>query len=156
MEPLIQDLILIAPLHVANDLLFLVYKYRLLGPLHNYDRIISKELLGPHKNWLGVGVVIACTTLLYFPILGKACLLPGIGLAIGICLNSFVKRRLGIKRGGRFPPFDQLDFFVGGVVGLALYGVFLNNFLLMAVLSAMLHFASNIAAYLVGMKKVWW
>ena len=156
MENLIWDLMLVAPLHIVNDLVFLVMRFKLLGALHAHDRPISEKLFGANRTYLGAAVIITAATAMYSFLLGGLCILPGIGMATGTYLNSFIKRRMGIKDGGRLIVFDQLDFFIGGVAGLALCGVYLDNFLLMASLSMMLHIASNVFAYVVGIKEVWW
>ena len=156
MDPFLLDLALIAPMHIVNDLVFLVMRFRMLGALHTHDSLVSKKLFGTHRTYLGMAVIIVAAAAMYSFLLGEFCFWPGIGIAAGTYLNSFIKRRLKIKDGGRLPVFDQMDFFIGGVAGLALCGIYLDNFLLMAALSFMLHVFSNLCAYAVGIKDVWW
>lgn len=42
--------------------------------------------------------------------------LAGLGAIVGDLLRSAVKRRLGIRPGGRFVPWDQLDYLTGGIL----------------------------------------
>lgn len=92
-------------------------------------------------------------------------LLMGTGAMSGDLVKSFFKRRLNIKSGRPFPPFDQLDFILGA---LALYygiGPFvLNHFyqlngmtlLFIFLLTPLAHLALNALGYVLGMKEVWW
>jgi len=156
MENLLWDLTLIVPMHVVNAFAFLVWRFNLLGPLHAYNRPVSERIFGSHRDYIGAGTMFASATLIYSFLFGYVCIWPGIGMVAGTYLNSIIKRRLKIKPGASLLVFDQLDFFIGGVAGLAVCGVYLDNFFLMAVVSFALHVAAEIFAYLTGMKKVWW
>jgi CDP-2,3-bis-(O-geranylgeranyl)-sn-glycerol synthase len=91
---------------------------------------ISRTWLGSHKTVLGfaagLGAALATTfvqsrlgwrggMVAYddWPVLG---LLFGVGAMGGDCVKSFVKRRLGIRPGRPWIPFDQLDFLVGALL----------------------------------------
>ena len=153
---LLEDLLLIAPLHITNDLVFLVMRWKLLGSMHKKDRLVSESLFGTHRTLLGLVFIFFSNTLLYLLATGNLLLLPALGAVVGVHANSFVKRRLSIKEGGALPIFDQLDFFIGGVTGLALSGIYLSDLPLMVALSFAAHLFSNICVHIIGMKEVWW
>jgi CDP-2,3-bis-(O-geranylgeranyl)-sn-glycerol synthase len=157
MDSLIWDLVLVVPMHMVNALTFLVWRFKLLGEgLHAYDKPVSVKLFGKHREYIGMMVMFIAGVAAYSLILGNLCIWVGAGMVAGTYLNSFIKRRLKIKPGASLPVFDDLDFFIGGVAGLALCGVFLNNLLLMAALSFALHIIAELFAYATGMKEVWW
>lgn len=153
MEALLQDILIIAPLHITNDLVFLIMRWQLLGKIHLKDRPVSKRLFGKNKSWLGMAIILASNMALYLLFTGKLLVFPAIGAAIGVHANSFIKRRLDIPEGNSLPILDQLDFVIGGIAGLALSGIYLSNLWLMLAFSFALHIMSNVVAYLFGMKE---
>lgn len=89
----------------------------------------GKRLLGPNKSWRGLvsGVVAAgLTAWLLYPMLGDqvssspehfiigAAL--GFGALLGDAVESFFKRRQGIKSGEAWIGFDQLDYVIGSIL----------------------------------------
>lgn len=84
-------------------------------------------------------------------------ILAGIGAIGGDLVKSFLKRRVGIKAGGAWPVFDQLDFIVGAfflMAAIAWPGWII--FLIVCLGTLVLHPLTNIVGYLIGWKKVWW
>lgn len=81
----------------------------------------------------------------------------GGGALIGDAVGSFMKRRIGIERGNPAPFLDQLDFVVGALVFASLI-VFipLNMIIIILIISIVLHLLTNMIAYLIGMKDVWY
>ncbi|MEM4633914.1 MAG: CDP-archaeol synthase [Candidatus Anstonellaceae archaeon] len=156
LESIIGDILLIAPLHITNDLLFLTMRWKLLGKIHCKDRPVSQRLFGTHRTWIGLLFIFASNAFFYAIFTGKILLLPGIGAIIGVHASSLIKRGIGIKEGQPLPVADQLDFVIGGIFGLALSGIYLSNLYLMLAFSFVLHLVSNIAAYFLGLKEVWW
>lgn len=100
----------------------------------------GKALLGPHKTWRGIisGIIIA-TIVLWIQQLFVVhsswlqSIIPGsldyvalptlllgplfaIGALGGDAIESFFKRQRGIKSGGSWVPFDQIDYIVGAIV----------------------------------------
>lgn len=151
-----DDLLLLLPLYLANAALLPAMRLGLLGTLHKCDRPVSAALFGKERTCLGAALILAITTAGYFFLLGKACFFPGLGMIIGVHASSFLKRRLGMGQGSAFPLLDQLDFFAGGVAGLALCGIFLSDLPLAAVITFFVHLFSNMIAYKTGLKDVWW
>lgn len=82
----------------------------------------------------------------------------GIGAMTGDLVKSFFKRRLGIKEGAPFIPFDQIDFIIGALIFLFLYNYIFSMAVIITLLlmTPLLHFLANIIAYKLGLKRVWW
>ncbi len=85
-------------------------------------------------------------------------LLMGFGANIGDITGSFIKRRLNIDSGGRFPGFDQTGYMIFGL--LLSWPAFISipwQFLVtLLIIAPLLHVLSNIIAYFVKAKDVWW
>lgn len=83
--------------------------------------------------------------------------LLGFGALLGDAIGSFLKRRIGIGRGKPAPILDQLDFLIMALI-LVSFVVELNwLFVIIAiVLTLAIHLIANSAAYLLGMKDVWY
>lgn len=83
--------------------------------------------------------------------------LMAFGALLGDAFGSFLKRRLGIKRGAPAPIMDQLDFVVGALIlSLLVVRISWEFFIIIALLSLVLHLGSNTFAYLIGIKDVWY
>lgn len=137
----------------------------------------GKELLGSHKTWRGlVSGMVAATMILWLEQLAVAhfdwaqtlvgdvhyAALPtlilgplfAIGALGGDALESFFKRQRGIKSGGSWVPFDQLDYIVGSVI-VSLPFVILAplNYVWILVVWFVIHLAASYTGWLVGLKK---
>ena len=83
--------------------------------------------------------------------------LLGFGALLGDLVKSFFKRRLHLKNGKPFFPFDQLDFVIGGLLlGAIFYLPPWPQIIVLIVFTPLLHFLANALAYLLKLKKVWW
>ena len=83
--------------------------------------------------------------------------LMAFGALLGDAVGSFIKRRLGLQSGQPAPFMDQLDFVIGALVfSLLVVKISWNLFFIIVVLSLVLHLGSNIVAYLLGIKDVWY
>ncbi len=85
------------------------------------------------------------------------------GSLFGDMFKSFFKRRFGMKRGASLPLVDQLDFVLGAwaFTYLSSPGWFTLNFtrnIMIAVLiiTPLIHLATNVIGYLMGVKKEPW
>jgi len=89
------------------------------------------------------------------------------GSLLGDCGGAFVKRRLGIARGGKAPVLDQYDFLLGAIILLVIarpdwvakYFVsdyFWAGTIFLLVLIPVLHRIFNIIGYKLGRKNVPW
>lgn len=93
------------------------------------------RILGDHKTWRGFIIGSLCGGLV------GALLLPwieitttsmggfalgvgmGAGALIGDAIKSFFKRRIQVRPGGTWFPFDQIDYIVGGLLALVPFGI---------------------------------
>ncbi len=80
----------------------------------------------------------------------------GFGAMFGDLIESFFKRRLDMKSGERFFPFDQIDFVIGSMI---FSYVFLPNILYWALIifiSPFLHILANYIGYFFKMQDSPW
>ena len=155
------DLELCLPLYIANAAILVFSRLGLLDniPILNSDffsRPISKRLFGAGRSIRGSVFILLVTTAGYWLLLGKALWLPGLLMNAATLANSFLKRCLGMKEGAFFPPFDQLDFLAGGLAGLYLGGYAVGSLALVVAFTFFLHLGSNMLAYRLRLKDVWW
>ena len=138
----------------------------------------GKPLLGNHKTYrgfiTGIFISIVITFLqskLYhydffktlsilnyenynFLVLG---FLIGFGVLFGDSLKSFFKRRLNIKPGKPFIPFDQIDSVVGALLVVSIiYIPPLKLVLSLLLLSILAHFIIRAIGYYLGITKERW
>lgn len=83
--------------------------------------------------------------------------LMGTGALAGDIVKSFFKRRLGIKPGDKFIPFDQTDFVIASLVFIIpifslTWGIFLTSILLSFVLDVIVN---HLAFYLSIRNEKW-
>jgi CDP-2,3-bis-(O-geranylgeranyl)-sn-glycerol synthase len=141
----------------------------------------GRRLLGDGKTWRGTavgiaaGLAVAGLLNLLEPTLSalSSVALPrfplpvAVGLAAGAMLGdvlaSFLKRRTGRERGAAFPVVDQLDFVVVALAAVYLLAPawFVAVFtvpvvVVVVVLTPALHVATNVVAYLLGLKDEPW
>ena len=144
------------------------------------------RVLGDGKTWKGTiagtaaGFVIGLIQLaLLYPLghpLGNSGETPlwvlvlvclSFGAILGDLLGSFIKRRLKVERGAKFPILDQYDFVIGSWLLLLIlsWGWFHEHFIegynILALVSVLvvtpfLHRAVNIIGYKMGKKQVPW
>lgn len=85
-------------------------------------------------------------------------MLIGLGAILGDLIESFIKRRLKIKSGKSWPVFDQVDFIIGAwFVMIIIYPLIdWKYFFIALIITPLLHLLSNVIAYKLKLKKVWW
>jgi CDP-2,3-bis-(O-geranylgeranyl)-sn-glycerol synthase len=132
---------LFAPAYLANMSPVLVQGRfpRLATPIDGGRSLRGRRILGDHKTWRGLlaGIVVATGTYELQRLLHVAGLAPdlalldyadhpvlpgvllGLGTGVGDAVKSFFKRRVDIAPGASWPVFDQLDFFAGAYLFLA-------------------------------------
>jgi len=137
----------------------------------------NQRFFGDGKTWRGflggvtAGILIGTLQGYIYPSLGldssvndltlidyvfRASLLS-FGALCGDLTGSFIKRRIKIKRGAPFPIVDQIGFLVLAFLFVALrFEVPLSYVLILLPLTLFLHLGTNIFAYLVGLKDVWY
>jgi CDP-2,3-bis-(O-geranylgeranyl)-sn-glycerol synthase len=154
-----------APAYVAN----------MVAPLTRYwrgwNRPISTRWLGSHKTVIGfaAGLLGALATSFVQNAIGydtgivdsehwaELGLRFGVGAMGGDCAKSFFKRRLGIRPGQPWLPFDQVDFVLGALILVAPRSTLgLGDVVLVLALSFIGHIAVNHTAYWLGIREVKW
>lgn len=150
-------------------------------PIDGGRTVGGKRILGDGKTWRGTlvgtfaGVVLALlldavrgpvedhfgVSLPTFSV--RSAFTLAFGAMLGDIGASFVKRRSGRKRGAAVPGVDQLDF-VAGALGLTaalapdwFRRVFRTPVLVVVVvMTPVLHVATNVLAYVAGLKDEPW
>lgn len=170
---ILSSVYLIFPAYVANmcPVIFGKLKFPLGITIH-------EKLFGAHKTYRGFYTAyIGALAILFLQqyltnndILTQYALLDysqiniplyaalfGFGAITGDLIESFFKRRIGIKPGRPWFPFDQLDFVIGAYLFLLpVYLIPWQNLLAIVILTPALHFLTNLIAYFLKLKKVWW
>ena len=168
-ESIIASLYFILPAYFANSCPVIARSLKL--PL---EIPISQKHLGAHKTYRGIysgylGALLvlfiqAKTALPEYSLLNYSeiniylyAFLFGFAAIFGDMTKSFFKRKVGIKPGGMWFPFDQLDFIIMVLIFLSpFYTLPWQNILILLILTPPLHFVTNLTAYFIGMKRVWW
>ena len=154
-------LLFIGPSYVANAAPLVFGGGR---PLDADRRFIDGHpIFGAHKTVRGLVAGILAGSLVGFgesfiePRLALAGLAISLGAVLGDLLGAFVKRRLDMKPGRLFPVVDQLDFVLGAlVISYPLFPMSLVSVLIVVVVTPPIHLATNLGAYLLGLKKTYW
>ena len=170
----LESLWLILPAYLANS------SPVILGggkPLDHGLTIGGKRILGDGKTYRGliggtccgilIGLIqnrIGLSGLIDPPVFPFSVLiLLSAGALFGDIIESLIKRRIGMKRGASFFPFDQLDFILGAWLFLWLFANdwFLEHFTLpvivtLLILTPLIHMLANRIGYLTGKKDVPW
>ncbi|MBI2101819.1 CDP-2,3-bis-(O-geranylgeranyl)-sn-glycerol synthase [Candidatus Woesearchaeota archaeon] len=168
---------LMLPAYFANMAPVIVKKINLfVAPIDFGKKIGNEPVLGSHKTFRGLifGVIFAVFIayiqfFLYsneffrnisfidynsWLLLG---FLMGLGALTGDAAKSFFKRRLGIKPGGKFIPFDQADFVVGALIFIMpIFGLTLKIFFVSVILSFVLHIIVNHTAFYLKIRNEKW
>ena len=83
--------------------------------------------------------------------------LMAFGALFGDLVGSFIKRRMGLQSGQPAPFMDLLDFVLGALVfALLMVRISWSLFVIIVLLSLILHLGANTIAYLLGIKDVWY
>ena len=81
-------------------------------------------------------------------------LLFGSGVMVGDLTNSFIKRRVGLRPGRSFIPFDQINAAIGGLIFISpIYLPHPLTFITVIILSFCLHIGFNLLGYYLRLKK---
>lgn len=146
-------------------------------PIDNGRKIGSEFIFGSGKTWRGIvaavilGIIMTgiqawlydfdffqnISLISYPQIFLLFGFLAGLGAILGDLIKSFLKRRIGIASGKSWPVFDQLDF----IFGFLIFIYFLAQpsivvMITIIILTLIFHPLTNITAYLLKIKKVWW
>lgn len=177
---ILQALYFMLPAYLAN--MAAVAMGRL--PFWNFPvdfscRLGGERLFGAHKTYKGlvtgtlVGVVVILIQRKLAPGVGNIHLLPyetfsvektiflgalfGSGAMLGDLLKSFFKRRLRIADGRPWIPFDYLDSVIGALLTVSFFYFPPTPYIIiLLVLTPPLTFLTDVTAYFLGLKKMWW
>ena len=165
------------PAYFANMAPVIVRKINLfVHPIDFNKKINNKPLLGKNKTFRGLifGIVFAIiVAYLQYLAYDKAFFksisfidyknwllfgfLMGFGALAGDSVKSFFKRRLNIKPGAKFIPFDQTDFVVGALVFIMpIFNLTSSIFLVSLVLSFILDIIVNHLAFYLKIRNEKW
>jgi CDP-2,3-bis-(O-geranylgeranyl)-sn-glycerol synthase len=175
---LVEAIWLIIPAFAANGLTPIIGLRKGNHPIDGGRSLGGSRLFGDGKSWEGllfgtiIGILIAGVEMLAYPYLPWELsevtltivpMTPLLGLALGLgamlgdVAGSFIKRRLNRPRGSPVPLLDQLDFLVGSLLMAALVvTIKIEWFLLLAVLTPVLHLVANVIGFRLGIKKTPW
>ena len=167
MEWWIETFIWILPAFFANALPAAISKINILGlrvPVDGGRKAPDgKRWLGDGKTWQGVlsataaGAVIG--HLLSYIRMGSALIggIMGFGAIFGDAVGSFIKRRMGLKRGANAGVFERIDFLVFALAfSLPFYDWTLKHIILLLVTVPFIHRVFNIIGYRLKLKDVPW
>jgi CDP-2,3-bis-(O-geranylgeranyl)-sn-glycerol synthase len=178
---ILKSFYLILPAYLANMAPVIFAKAGLLKfaakPIDGGKKFGGDFIFGAGKTWRGIvaaiigGLIIAGLqaflygqdffrqiSLINYPVIWPLFgLLAGLGAILGDLAKSFFKRRAGIASGRSWPVFDQLDF----VAGFFVFTYFFVRpsweiIVTAAFMTLILHPLTNLIAYLLKIKKVWW
>ena len=103
------------------------------------ENILSDFAIVDYSNWLLIGFLL------------------GFGAMFGDMVKSFVKRRLGLKPGMPFVPFDQLDFVFGALIFVyPVARLSMEKMAIILFISLILHIIINHIAFYTGIRKERW
>jgi CDP-2,3-bis-(O-geranylgeranyl)-sn-glycerol synthase len=81
----------------------------------------------------------------------------GLGALVGDIVKSFWKRRLGIKPGTMFQPWDGIDYMVGAIIFMIpFYFAGIAGSIFLLIIGPLLSLGANTIAYHIGWKECWY
>ncbi|MDD4409550.1 MAG: CDP-archaeol synthase [Candidatus Pacebacteria bacterium] len=166
-----------APPLIANGTKALA---KLATPIDGRKQFFGAPLLGNHKTWRGLVVELLVGTgyfqIFYFiheyyklglyetigfeqnllnPLIFG--LLLSIGTVFGDLLFAFIKRRIRIKPGESFMPFDQTNYVIGTFLIIQpLYNFQIQFWITLFILTFIIHVTFNRIGYNMGLHKAKW
>ncbi|MCF7812468.1 CDP-archaeol synthase [Candidatus Gracilibacteria bacterium] len=133
----------------------------------NWNTPLYASLLGTNKTWRGMisGIIVGALTggiqfffsdqWVWIGMTWGALL--GFGALVGDAVESFVKRRLHIAPGKALPIWDGIDYILGALLlGAIWYVPSWQEILFLLILAPLLSLLSNIGAYFLKIKDVWY
>ena len=149
-------------------------------PVDGNKKINNIPIFGSHKTWRGVFVeivngiiVIYLQRWLYqFSFFEKSSLLNyqrenilllgfllSSGAVVGDLVSAFFKRKLKLKPGAKFMPFDQINYVLGVFIFLNLFSEInlrIFSWLVLLFLTFFLHIGINLIGYYLGLHQAKW
>ena len=179
---IISCLYFFLPAYFANMTPPLIARIKLfdfLGkPCDFNKKFRGKPILGGHKTWrgvifamlMGIFIVMLQAELFQFPAIQKisffnyqqinifvfALLISG-GAVFGDLFFAFIKRRLQLKPGAKFLPFDQTNYVLGAALFLTPFlKIDIFIWVTIFILTFFLHIIFNRIGFLLGLHKAKW
>lgn len=172
-------LYLIIPAAVANMMPVFVRHINFLNiPVDFNKKWKGKSIFGSHKTYRGfffgiLGAIMVSyiqMKLYQYPFFQQISFfiysetsfvligfLLGFGVLFGDLVKSFFKRRLGIKPGARFFPWDQIDLVLGALVFISFIKVPSWQMILFFLLvGPLFHISFNHVGYWLGIRETKW
>ncbi len=180
MHDILYALWLFLPAGAANVTPILVtrmpYLEKWTSPIDFGCKFRGHRLFGPNKTWRGLitGTFIAILTFILqhkiAPELGNFSnylmsvgymelpvvlgFLLGFGALAGDALESFFKRQRGIRPGGSWPAFDQMDYIIGSSLFAAVIIILpLHIYVWVFIIWFVMHLMFSYIGYRTGLKK---
>ncbi len=149
-------------------------------PIDSGRKFLGRPIFGSHKTWRGVifgimvGILIASLQgyLYQFPFFKKLSsgvfdydqvnifvfgFLISSGTIFGDLFFAFIKRRLNLKPGARFFPFDQINYIFGAALFLnPFFKIDLKVWLTLLILTPLLHILTTQIGFRLGLTKSKW
>lgn len=161
----------VAPILAAHAPYLKVFSY----PIDGGKTWRGKRILGAHKTWRGIIAGVLVSSLVFFWQLNATAtydwaatlagpvdygMLPwilgplfGLGALGGDAAKSFLKRRLNIKPGTKWVPFDQIDYIVGSIlVTLPFVTVAASYYFWMLIVWFLMHLLASYVGWLLKLK----
>jgi CDP-2,3-bis-(O-geranylgeranyl)-sn-glycerol synthase len=150
-------------------------------PIDLGKKFAGKPFLGDHKTWRGVilgptaGILIVFLQKYLFSkfafieeisffnyqevnILFFALLIT-LGTICGDLFFAFIKRRLNLRPGARFLPFDQINYVIGAAIFLTLFSginIAIEVWVTILILTFLLHLTATQLGFLLGLSRSKW
>jgi len=150
----------------------------LAKPVDFGKKFLGQPIFGSHKTWRGVilGILVGFSIaflqfhLYKFPAIRKISLfdyqkiniflfgfLISSGAVFGDLFFAFIKRRLKIKPGTIFLPFDQTNYVIGAAIFLApFFEIDISVWMTLFILTFFLHIIFNRIGFLLSLHKAKW
>lgn len=168
------------PIGVANmaPVLFSSVGKSLAVPIDSGKLFMGKPLFGSHKTWRGLLFGTLAGGIIFFMQVGVFAAFPsvrtislfnylevplwtglllGFGAIFGDLIKSFLKRRISVKPGERWFPFDQIDYLLGGLLMIAVVNPLVwQAWVAVVVIGLILHVITNNIGFALGLKDTRW
>ncbi len=125
---------------------------RILGDNKTWRGIVFGTLVGGLVGLIQYKLILPSQTSSFYIFVATASM--GFGALFGDVVESFVKRRLGVKPGKSWFPFDQLDYIFGGLIFIYPF-IHLSLKLMVAIVIVYwgLHLIVNYMGYMLGINE---
>lgn len=172
------------PAYIANAFPPIANTFNILNklnkPIDGGKTINNLPILGNHKTWRGLICEIFICTLLFqltvlinniyhlpfFIVIGinstfisswKIGIALSLGIVFGDLIFAFIKRRLKLKPGIAFVPFDQTNYVIGAFIFIQpILGLPFKFWITLFLLTFLIHILFNRVGYNLGLHKAKW